>query len=378
MKKRLITFLTGTRADFGKLRPLILETKSAPGISVEVVATGMHLLTSHGYTIHEIYKAGIQQVFPIFNQDSSTSEKMDVVLANTVIQLGHYLNERRPDLLIVHGDRVEALGGAIAGSLNNILVAHIEGGEKSGTIDDSMRHAITKMSHVHFVANNEAQRRVLQMGEDEKTIFAIGSPEVDVMLSDDLPTLAQAKKRYSIKFDDYAVFVYHPVTTENNLLGDKISNVIDAMVNTGHNFITILPNNDVGSGIINSKIQEFGNLPRVKVFPSLRFEFYLSLLKHARYIAGNSSSGVREAPIYGVPCVNIGTRQSNRNNSKAIFNVDENKNRILDVIASLPHRVEKIATFGDGKTAKRFSEIIGSGDIWSIQTQKKFIDRSSK
>lgn len=375
VEKRLVAFLTGTRADFGKMLPLIRKISSYEDIEVEIVATGMHLLEYYGSTIKEIYKENVAKVFPIFNQNSTSLEKMDIVLANTIVQLSHYLNERRPDLVFVHGDRVEALAGSIAGSLNNILVGHIEGGEVSGTIDDSMRHAISKMAHIHFVANSEAQNRLLQMGEQEDSIFVIGSPEVDMMLSPNLPTLEAAKQRYGIPFDEYAIFTYHPVTTELDRSGEYISNVINALSQTGHNYVIIKPNNDVGSEVVNDHLSELLKSPRVMMFPSIRFNYYLSLLKGAKYIIGNSSSGVREAAVFGVPCVNIGSRQNNRVKSEAIFNVRENTEEIVAIIDKLPSKTEPSHTFGDGMAADRMASLIEGGKLWSISIQKSFVDR---
>ena len=373
--KRLVTFLTGTRADFGKMLPLIRKISTYDNIDVEIIATGMHLLDYYGNTIKEIYRENVASVFPIFNQNSTSLEKMDIVLANTIIQLSHYLNERKPDLLIVHGDRVEALAGSIAGSLNNILVGHIEGGEVSGTIDDSMRHAISKMAHIHFVANIEAKNRLLQMGENEDSIFVIGSPEVDMMLSPDLPTLDMAKQRYSISFDEYAIFIYHPVTTERDRLGEYTSNIVKALSQTGHNYIVIKPNNDVGSEVVNDHLSDFIKKPQVLLFPSIRFSYYLSLLRGAKYIIGNSSSGVREAGVFGIPCINIGSRQANRVKSKMIYNVQENTEEIIETIDNLPSKTKPHHAFGDGMAAENMASLIESGKLWSIPLQKVFVDR---
>lgn len=374
-KRRRICFLTGTRADFGKMSRLIKAVEASQDFKAEIVATGMHMLSNYGYTIHEIYKAGFSRIFPLFNQDSSTAEKMDIVLANTITQLSHYLNERRPDLIMVHGDRVEALAGSIAGALNGVLVGHFEGGEVSGTIDESIRHAISKFAHAHFVANERARARLLQLGEHEEAVFVVGSPEVDVMLSGNLPGFDETLSRYDIPFKDYAIFVYHPVTTELDKLQDHIDSVIAALEQTGHSYLALLPNNDLGTNIIKQAVSAFGERENVRLFPSIRFEHYLTILKNARYIVGNSSSGIREAPVFGVPCVNLGTRQANRGNNHAIFNAPEETGRILEVIRSLPERVKPCAHFGDGGTVDRVMSIIGDQAFWNLPRQKVFFDR---
>jgi len=374
--KRKIVFLTGTRADYGKLSLMIKTFDAREDYWVEVVATGMHLLSRYGFTVNEIHKAGIKNVFPIFNQDSSTSEKMDVVLANTLIQLSHYLNERRPDLLIVHGDRVEALAGALAGSLNGIRVAHFEGGEVSGTIDESMRHAISKMSHIHFVANQESQKRLLQLGETKESVFIVGSAEIDVMQSEHLPSIDAAKAYYDVDFDDYAILIYHPVTTELSKLEYKTNQLIAALQDSGDNFIVIRPNNDIGSAIIDARMLSFAkeNPTRVRLFSSLQFEKYLTLLKHARYIIGNSSSGIRESQVFGVPCINVGSRQNNRCHSAGIFNVVEDHSAVLKSINALPKHVEVSTSFGHGNTMENVLNIFDGDAMWDIQLQKVFQD----
>ncbi|MDD1422367.1 UDP-N-acetylglucosamine 2-epimerase, partial [Dolichospermum sp. ST_sed1] len=154
LKKKII-FLSGTRADFGKLKSLIKIAESNDAFEVYIFATGMHMSAKYGSTVDEIYKAGFKNIFAYINSDN----QMDRILARTIDGLSRYVGEINPDMIVVHGDRVEALAGAIVGSLNNILVAHIEGGEVSGTIDELLRHSITKLSHIHFVSNEEAKKR---------------------------------------------------------------------------------------------------------------------------------------------------------------------------------------------------------------------------
>jgi UDP-N-acetylglucosamine 2-epimerase (hydrolysing) len=372
---KFVAFLSGTRADFGKLKPLIRKIYDREDIYCEIIAAGMHMLRRYGTTINEIHKAGFDRVFPLFNQDSLTSSKMEVALANTIIQLSHYISERKPDLLVVHGDRVETLAGVITANLNNILVAHVEGGEVSGTADESMRHAISKLAHIHFVANQEAKTRLLQLGEYEDSIFVIGSPEVDIMTDGSLPSLEEAKKYYEISFDSYALFSYHPVTTELGDLERYSDAIFSAIKQSDHNFVIVEPNNDLGSDVIRRFIERLSSLERVKVYSSIRFEYYLSLLKGARYIIGNSSSGVREAPVFGVPCINIGSRQNNRAKNEAIFNVNEDSDEILEVINSLPNRFSPVLTFGAGNAAENFLNTVRNDRFWEIDCQKSFIDR---
>ncbi len=175
----------------------------------------MHMLARYGSTVNEITKAGFTRLYPHINQDGAVTSQMDLVLATTIQGLGHYIREFPPDLIVVHGDRLEALAGAAVGAFTNTLVAHVEGGERSGTVDELVRHAVTKLSHLHFVANDdEARLRLIQMGETSSSIFVIGSPDIDIMLSDALPGIDEVKEKYGIPFDEYAILIYHPVTTE--------------------------------------------------------------------------------------------------------------------------------------------------------------------
>ncbi len=371
---RKITFLTATRADFGKLKPLIAKVAESGCFEYNIFATGMHMLSRYGSTVQEIHKSGFENVHPYTNQDGSVTSQMDLVLANTVQGLGLHIRETRPDLLVVHGDRVETLAGAIVGVLNNILVAHIEGGELSGTVDEVLRHAVTKLAHVHFVANEQAARRLQQLGELPSSIFSIGSPDIDVMFSANLPDLAEVKKRYEISFDHYAIFIYHPVTSEHSEIRGKVRQVLSALRECGENFVVIQPNNDFGADIIQEELESLGEHPRFRLIPSMRFEYFLALMKHARYIAGNSSAGIREAPAYGVPTLNIGTRQSNRWHHESIFDVHEDKAAILDALRNLPSAITPAVHFGDGHSAERFLQILTEDAIWKIRTQKQFQD----
>jgi len=372
--RRRILFVTATRADFGKLKPLIREVSLRPQFECRIFATGMHMLSRYGSTINEVYKSGFENVYPYVNQDGSVNTQMDLVLANTVQGLGHFLREFPQDLVVVHGDRVETLAGAIVGALNNTLVAHIEGGEISGTVDELMRHAVSKLSHLHFVANEDARARLLQMGETRESIFVIGSPDIDVMLSDSLPSLDEVRVRYDIPFRDYTILLYHPVTTEVAGLRSKIAAVVSAVERSGRNFVVLYPNNDTGSEMILEAILALQAHPQFRILPSMRFEYFLTLLKHAQALVGNSSSGVREAPAYGVPSINIGTRQLNRYRYPSIVEVPEDETAIRHALDNLPSAVPPSFHFGRGQSAKLFVGLLLNHQLWSTPGQKQFCD----
>lgn len=369
-----ILFLTGTRADFGKIKSLISIVDERPNFEVFVFVTGMHLQKEYGYTLIEIERCNFKNVHTFENHTHETT--MDLTLAKTIEGLSAYCKKVQPDLIIVHGDRVETLAGAIVGSLNNILVAHIEGGELSGTVDELIRHSVSKLSHIHFVSNEEAAKRLIQMGEMESSIFTIGSPDIDVMFSDDLPEIDLVKKYYEIDFQDFAIVLFHPVTTEANDMKKYAENFVAALQNDTHNYVIIYPNNDLGSQFIIDEYLKLKDNTRFRIFPSLRFEYFLTLLKNAQFILGNSSAGIREAPYYGIPIINIGSRQQNRAVNADIVNVDYTKQSILDALKSIDsHKIQRIdSNFGDGNSTQLFANAIENKDIWKINHQKQFRD----
>ena len=269
MNKRKIVFLTGTRADFGKLKPLINTIEKSDSFECYIFVTGMHTLSKYGATFTEIKKLGYKHVFIYMNQTNTTEP--DIILSNTVTGFSNFIKEIRPNMIVIHGDRIEALAGAIVGSFNNILVSHIEGGELSGTLDELIRHAITKLSHIHFVSNEDAKKRLIQMGESDKCIFVIGSPDIDVMYSDELPSISEVKSHYDIRFDKYATFIFHPVTTEIQTLEHQITEVVAALIESKKNYVVIYPNNDSGSDII---LKEYEQLRNMKNFKILNYRFH--------------------------------------------------------------------------------------------------------
>lgn len=369
-----ILFLTGTRADFGKIKSLIQVLETHSKFELFIFVTGMHLQKEYGYTLLEVERCGFSNIHTYENHTHETT--MDLTLAKTIEGLSCYVKSCEPDMIVIHGDRVEALAGAIVGSLNNILVAHIEGGEVSGTIDELIRHATSKMSHVHFVSNKHAKKRLIQMGELEEAIFKIGSPDVDIMFSNNLPDIETAKKYYEIQFDAYAVAMFHPVTTEVKKIQEYADNFVDALLNDNHNYIVVYPNNDLGSQAVLKAYEKLKENKRFRIFPSLRFEYFLTLLKKAQFIIGNSSAGIREAPYYGLPIINIGTRQQNRALHADIINVDYATDSISNALSSIDtHKVKLTESdFGKGNSAELFLKSLLNEDIWQLNHQKQFRD----
>jgi UDP-N-acetylglucosamine 2-epimerase (hydrolysing) len=377
-KKKKIVFLTGTRADFGKLNPLMQMIEKSNDFECYVFITGMHTLSKYGSTFQEVEKHGYENIFVFMNQTNTTDQ--DIILANTIIGFSNFVKEISPDMIVIHGDRIESLAGAIIGAINNILVSHIEGGEISGTIDELIRHATTKMSHLHFVANENARRRLIQMGESEERISVIGSPDIDVMKSNELPSIEEVKEYYEIQFKNYAILIFHPVTTELNSLKEQIKNIVSAAIESKENFVVIYPNNDTGTNIILDEYKRISENKNFRVFPSLRFKYFLTLLKNSNCIIGNSSAGIREAEVYGIHTINIGTRQKNRSENKQIINIEPVKKVILESILEIKDKeLIPISNFSKNfDSAKKFYELLCDENIWKVSYQKQFIDFSHK
>ena len=319
--KKKIIFITGTRADYGKIKNLIKTLSSKKIFDIHIFVTGMHLLKKYGSTKNIIIKENKRNAKIHLFQNQSYEDQLDIILSKTVNGFSKYLKKIEPDMVVIHGDRVETLAAAISSSFNNFLTCHIEGGEQTGTIDEHIRHSVTKLAHIHLVSNLNAKKNLLRMGENPKSVFIVGSPEVDLMKSKQLPDLKEVKKRYNINFENYAILIFHPVTTNLKSLKNEVNIILKVLNKLNKNTVIVLPNNDPGSYFIFEIYRKFKKNKNFKFIDSMRFEYFLTLLKNSSFILGNSSSGVREAPYYGVPTINIGTRQINRANTKSILNI---------------------------------------------------------
>ncbi len=372
---RKILFITGTRADYGKIKSLLKEVEADPDFTLYVFVSGMHLVEKLGDSYDEVVKDGYKNIYIDFSQANSGIMSFD--LGNVISNLTNYVRKIHPDMIVVHGDRIDAMAGAVVGALNNIIVGHIEGGELSGTIDESIRHAITKMSHIHFVSNESAKVRLMQMGEEEKRIFVTGSPDIDIMLSDKLPSIEEVKDRYEIGFDKYAICIYHPVTTEVHKLKENVNNLVDALIDSRRNYVVVFPNNDLGSDIIINEYDRFIGNEHFRVFPSLRFEYFLTLLKNADFMIGNSSAGIRETGVYAIPCIDLGTRQRGRYSKKNrnIQHVEEDTEMIMDAVLKVNDYRLACYQFGKGNSTEMFMKIIMDDKIWAMDIQKVFVDQ---
>lgn len=369
--KRLL-FVTGTRADYGKLEPLALAAQSA-GHSVTFFVTGMHMLDKYGLTKTEIHHQSRFSVVEFINQRDG--DPQDIILSKTVIGFSDFLQEQRPDLVIIHGDRVEALACSLVCATNYIRCAHVEGGEVSGTIDEQFRHCNTKLSTVHLVSSEDARARVIRLGEPPETIHVIGSPELDIHGRPSGVTIEQVRERYQIANEEYGICVFHPVTSERDTIAAQAKSLFEALVNSDRYFVVILPNNDPGSDDILAVIDQ---LPRARfrVLPSMRFSYFSELMRSASVIIGNSSMGVREAPFLGVPSLDVGTRQANRGGAISLWQADAHDSETIARFLSEAwgRRYERSQGFGNGNAAQRFIELLSQPVFWSQPLQKYFVE----
>ena len=370
-----ILFVTGTRADFGKLEPLATATRDA-GFDVSFFVTGMHMLDRYGLTKVEVHRTPGVGVHEFLNQRAG--DPQDMVLAKTVIGFSDFVREHTPDLVVIHGDRVEALACALVCATNYIRCAHIEGGEVSGTIDEIYRHCNSKLASDHFVSSEDAARRVMALGEAQARIHPIGSPELDFHAGPSGVTMADVQARYAIPFTDFGICVFHPVTSETATMGAQARALFGALDASGRNFVVIAPNNDPGSAEIFSAIDALPK-DRFRVLPSMRFAYFSELMKNAACMIGNSSAGVREAPFIGLPSLDIGTRQTNRAKAASVFFADAGD---TDAIAAFltdqwGQRHPRDHAFGGGSAAARFAAILQDDAFWDAPLQKTFHDAAS-
>jgi UDP-N-acetylglucosamine 2-epimerase (hydrolysing) len=373
MSKKLL-FITGTRADFGKIEPLAIAAQAA-GFHIGFFITGMHMMARYGSTKVEVKRFKTADFFEFVNQKAGDSQEL--VLAKTILGLSDFLHEYSPDLVIIHGDRVEALAAALVCSMKYIRSAHIEGGEISGTIDESIRHCNTKLCTSHFVSSDKARERVLSLGEPSHSIYTIGSPELDVHLRPSGVDLTAVKEYYQIPFEahQYGIVIFHPVTSEVNTIGKQAAALFGVLEDSQHCFVVIAPNNDPGTEAIFSVLNRLPST-RFRLIPSMRFAYFSELMRNANAIIGNSSAGVREAPFLGIPSLDVGSRQYNRSTAPSLVNCNAlDKPAIQHFLNTFwGKRFAQDTGFGAGNAAQLFVNVLSSESFWQEGLQKRFED----
>jgi UDP-N-acetylglucosamine 2-epimerase (hydrolysing) len=369
--RRKILFITWTRADYWKIKSLTKLVEKSSEFELFLFITWMHVLNEYWYTAQEIINEWYKNIYLNINQ--FIWESSDLIISNTIRNLSEYISEIKPDLIVVHWDRIEALAWAIVWVLKNILVAHIEWWELSWSIDESIRYSISKLAHIHFVSNKDSANRLIQTWENKNNIYIIGSSEFDIILWDKLPKLEEVKSKYNINFNNYWIFIFHPVTTEYSYFSKYVHEVIKWLNDSNKNFIIICPNNDLWNDCIIKEFKKLNKWNNYKVFKSISFEDFIILLKNSKCIVWNSSTWVRQAPALWIPTINIWTRQNNRNKHKSIFNLWYDKTQISSKINELwldNDKYIKNFYFWKWNSGKKFIEIIKSDKFWKTNIQK--------
>lgn len=368
---KTICVVTGTRADYGLLYWPIKELQNFKDLQVKLVATGSHLSPKHGLTVNAIKVDGFTLDAEI-NIEINGDRPRDILrsMAAALNMFANYFENNRPDLLLVLGDRYEIFAVAQAAMVYNIPIAHIHGGEVTeGAIDDSIRHAITKMSEWHFTSTEEYRNRVIQMGEDPSRVFCVGAPGLDNIKKLKLLSKDELEKDLGCIFNKKNVLVtFHPVTRSEKQTIEETKNFFSAlaMLPEDVSFFITMPNADTYSSNILPVIENFKKerSTRVYLFTSLGQLRYLSLMKQVDVVAGNSSSGIIEAPFMGKAVVNVGDRQKGRAISQHIIQVSGDDKKIFSAIGvalseSFQSRLQEFKNiYGDGESSARISNII--------------------
>lgn len=364
-----ICVLTATRAEYGLLKPVIVKLNAVPRLDVRIAVTGMHLSPDFGFTYREIENDNLKidkKIDILLSSDTPASVSKSMGLA--MIGFADYFEELCPDMLLVLGDRYETLAVCCAAMNARIPIAHMYGGETTqGAVDESIRHAITKMSYLHFTSTEEYRKRVIQLGEEPDRVFAVGAMGIENIMHTQLMPMNELSDFLGMPLaEPYAVVTFHPVTLEDNTVKEQFSALLTACDNHPElRYIFTKANADANGKIINSMIDDYvKDKNNAKAFASLGTVRYLSALKYASLIIGNSSSGLIEAPSFHIPTVNIGDRQKGRLMAKSVISCEPDSGEITKAITKALSKEfrEKISSvknpYGDGNTSDKIAGIL--------------------
>jgi GDP/UDP-N,N'-diacetylbacillosamine 2-epimerase (hydrolysing) len=385
MRKK-ICILTATRAEYGLLKPIIQKLNLVEEFDVRVVATGAHLSPEFGLTVNEIEEDGIkidEKIEILLSADTPAAISKTMGLA--MINFADYLSKLSPDMLVVLGDRYETLAVCIVAMNQRIPIAHLYGGETTeGAVDESIRHAITKMSYLHFTSTEEYRNRVIQLGEDPARVFCVGAIGIENLLTEKLMNKKELEESIEYRLEKaYAVVTFHPVTLEDNKSKEQFKELLDVCGSYKNmKFIFTKANADAGGRVINRMIDEFVEENNNAVaFTSLGTIRYLSALKYCTMVIGNSSSGLIEAPSFGIPIINIGERQKGRIQADSVINCKPIKGDIdkaikLALSDEFKNKAKNtISPYGDGNTSEKIVDVIKDFLLnEKINIKKKFFD----
>jgi UDP-N-acetylglucosamine 2-epimerase (non-hydrolysing)/GDP/UDP-N,N'-diacetylbacillosamine 2-epimerase (hydrolysing) len=366
-----IFIITERRADYSRFKPIMNLIVKDNELDYILVVTGAHLKRKMGYTKEEILKDGFKIHYEIdmFSEEADSGGAMVRAFSKVAEKVTYCLEDSNPDLILAGFDIGANLAVTIAGAHMNIPVAHIQGGEVTGTIDESIRHAMSKFSHYHFASNQDAVERIIKLGEIPERVFNVGCPSIDAILNTtDEPNIL---KRYNLNENDFFILLQHPVTSEVEKSKTQIEITLNAIKKSKVNAIIILPNNDAGFSKI---IKELKN-SKIQYVESLGISDYINLLKRSSGLIGNSSSGIHETATFNVPTINIGTRQNGRLRPKNVIDVRHDVDEIVDAIRRcIEIKKENIKyenPYGDGKSSPKIIELIKQMDLSSKVIQKK-------
>ncbi len=379
--KRKITVTTGTRSEFGLLRSVLEEISNSKNLELFVLVAGMHLSKKYGSTIKEITKAGfkIHGTIPMVPKHD-TNYDMSVSLGKGIIEFSKLFKKIKPDLNLVLGDRDESLASSLAAYHMNIPNAHIHGGDKTQAgIDEYTRHAITKISNLHFAATKKSKNRIIRMGENPKFVFHTGSPGVDDIINNKITTKKNLEKKYNIKFTGKEIIVLqHPVTTQSEKTQSEILSTLKAVSKIKQTIILIAPNSDAGNETIFQNMEDFSKkFSFIKMFRSIPRADFLGLLKNCGVLVGNSSSGIIEASYFQIPVINIGIRQNDRERGKNIVNIPEFSTKLIystinKSLKSTPKKyIVKNQIYGSTIASKKIVKILEKTNLNKELIQKQ-------
>jgi UDP-hydrolysing UDP-N-acetyl-D-glucosamine 2-epimerase len=366
--QRKVAVMTGTRADFGLLRPLLAELAGRNDADLLLIATGTHLSAAHGSTLSEISAAGFEVAASVSiwgDDDSSLAAAVDT--GNAVAEFARCLSALSPDVVVVLGDRLEAFAMASAALILQIPVAHIHGGELTlGAMDDSLRHAITKLSYLHFATTDEHRSRVIGMGEDPARVFNFGAPVLDVLSTMNYMSRVELEAKFGVKFGARnALMTFHPAAFDEAPAAEIFAEIlaaIDAVPDV--HFIFTGTNNDIGSDEVRAMMKSFVGMrgDRISYVESFGQLGYLSAMREVDLVLGNSSSTVLEAPILGTPSVLVGNRQEGRPIGASVLKVTADRAEILGAIkAALVMDVGAVShPFGRAGFAEKAAEVLAT------------------
>lgn len=366
MKK--IAIVTATRAEYGLLSPVIsaLREKESAHFRTELIVTGTHLSDQFGRTVSEIEAAGVRIDHRVqIPVASDSAQDISDNQAETLVRFTHLFIEERYDAVMLLGDRYETLAIAIAAGNTRTPIFHLCGGDTTeGAIDEWIRHSITKMSYLHFVTNEESRIRVIRMGENPERVFNYGSTSIDNILTVSALSREKALESIGLSACRYALCTYHPVTMEAQSVDSEMKcllNVIRAFPDI--EFVFTKANADQGGAMINALLDEAATqIPNLHVFSSLGIKRYLSLMRYAEFVLGNSSSGIIETPAFRIPTINIGNRQKGRLRSVSVIDCDMDEAEVIRAICKAEsdafRKVCKgvVSPYGDGHAATRIAE----------------------